>query len=108
MTIAVASRFALSLPAGAPPAPEADGLAEAGSNFGLFGALVAFAALLGIVLAAELLLQAGFSYVTAEHDPPTRRRALALVRRALVGLTVIGLAHLFIALDARQDWGLLP
>ena len=108
MSTAVASRFALALPGGAPAGPRADGLPEAGSYAGLFGTLVAFATLLGIVLAAALLLQAGFSYVTAERDQKARRRALALVRRALVGLAVVGLAHLFIVLDAWQGWGLLP
>lgn len=108
MTTAVAGRFALALPAGAPAGLRADGLPEAGPHFGLFGTLVAFATLLGIALAAALLLQAGLSYVTAEHDQQARRRALALVWRALAGLAVVGLAHVFIALDARQDWELLP
>ena len=108
MTTAVADRFALALPAVAPPGPRVDGLPGAGLYPGLFGTLVAFATLLGIVLAAALLLQAGFGYATAEHDQQARRRSLALVRRALVGLAVVGLAHLIIALDARQDWGLLP
>ena len=108
MTTAVASRFALPLPGSAPPGPQAPGLPEAGSYVGLFGTLLAFATLLAIVLAAALLLQAGFSYVTAERDQQARRRALALVWRALVGLAVVGLAHLLIVLDAWQGWGLLP
>lgn len=108
MTTAAAGRFGLLLPGGAQPVPEVGGLPEAGSYGGLFGTLSAFMTLLAIVLAAALLLQAGFGYVTAERDQQARRHALALVRRALAGLALVALAHLFIALDAGQDWGLLP
>jgi len=108
MATAAASWFALPFPAGASPGPFVEGLPEAGAYLGLFGALVALATLLGLVLAIGLLVQAGFIFAAAEGDRQARGRALAVARRALVGLAVMGFAHLVIVLDARQGWGLLP
>ena len=71
----------------------------------LIFALLVVGTLLLLVAGGTLLLRAAFTIATARGDQEQRRAGLAEARRVLVGIAIVGLAHLLLTLSLRYGWG---
>ena len=88
-----------------PAAAQGAAAGQTGELVDLVFAVLTVATLLVLVAGAVLLLRAGFAIASARGDQEQRRHGIATVRRALVGLVLVGLAHVLLTLSLRHGWG---